>query len=106
MFDEVQALRSNGPLHDLLEHYGRLAATDREAWQDRVMEMEGVEARELVKLHGELIAFSWIEQNTGVTPPGKPGVVAGCYRITSLGQRALRRAPRSFWTDEDETEAA
>ena len=39
----------------------------REVWQDRLMEMEGAAAKELTQLHGELIAFAWIEQNTGNT---------------------------------------
>jgi hypothetical protein len=29
------------------------------------MQMDGVETKQLSALHGELIAFDWIEQNTG-----------------------------------------
>ena len=57
------------------------------------MQMEGVEPKELVKLHGELIAFNWIEQNTGQVPIS--------YRITQAGQKALRLALES---DSDEAE--
>ncbi len=37
----------------------------------------------MTKLHGELIAFGWVEQNTGNVPT--------CYRITSSALRALRK---------------
>lgn len=98
MSDEVQRLRTNGELFRLLTHYAKAGVTDREAWQDRLMQMAGVAPRDLVALHGELIAFDWIAQNTGITPVGKPGVVAQCYRITAAGLRALRRT----CLDEDE----
>ena len=42
-----------------------------------------VEPPELVKLHGHLIAFGWIELNVGQVPT--------CYRITLAGQRAMRQ---------------
>jgi hypothetical protein len=38
-----------------------------------------------------LIAQGWVEQNTGATPVLKPGVISACYRVTSAGQRALKR---------------
>ena len=47
-----------------------------------------------------VIAYGWIEQNTGVTPLAKPGVVASCYRITPAGLRALRLARCAADTDE------
>ncbi len=99
MFDEVERLRSDERLFNLLAHYAEAGAADREAWQDRVMAMEGVEVRELARLHGELIACSWVEQNTGVTTVLKPGVAAACYRITSAGQRALKQARRQIRED-------
>jgi hypothetical protein len=63
---------------------------DRETWEDRLMELEGVDAPGMVRLHGELLAHAWIEQNTGVVEPLPTGRVPGCYRITAAGQRALR----------------
>ena len=48
------------------------------------MQMEGVEPRQLSVLHGELIAFEWIEQNTGQA-------LSACYRITLNGLREYRR---------------
>jgi hypothetical protein len=89
MFDEMDRLRDVQELHDLLDHYRRLAASDRHVWQDRLSEMEGVEPRQLVKYHGELIAYGWLEQNTGATPALQPG--AACYRITTAGLRALKQ---------------
>ncbi len=92
MFDELQLLQGNEDLSRLLAHYADAGAADREAWQDRVMKLEGVERQGLVKLHGRLIAFGWIEQNTGVVPVSQQGVVRQCYRITLAGLRALKKA--------------
>ena len=85
-------LRQSEALGRLLTHYADLGAADREAWQDRRMDLEGAEPRELVRLHGQLIACGWVEQNTGATAVLKPGVVAACYRVTAAGLRALRQA--------------
>ncbi len=101
MFDERQLLRESEALSRLLGHYAQLGANDREAWQDRLMHLEGVDAKELTRLHGELLAFAWIEQNTGATPKAAPGVVAGCYRTTAAGQRALKRAQTESDGDEE-----
>ena len=86
------ALRQSKALGRLLTHYADLGAADREAWQDRRMGLEGVEPRDLVRLHGQLIACGWLEQNTWVAPVLRPGVVAACYRVTAAGLRALRQA--------------
>lgn len=92
MFDEMDRLRDAKELRDLLDHYRRLAAPDRQAWQDRLPRMEGVEPRELVEYHGELLAYGWLEQNTGATPPaGRGGAAPACYRVTSAGLRALKQ---------------
>ena len=85
-------LRECEALARLLTHYADLGAADREAWQDRRMDLEGVEPRELVRLHGQLIACGWLEQNTGATRVLRPGAVAACYRVTAAGLRALRQA--------------
>ncbi len=106
MFDELDHLRDDPALLRLLAHYADLGAADRETWQDRLMHLDGVQPRELTRLHGELIAFAWVDQNTGVTPPGRPGVVAGCYRVTSLGVRALKRARREVPDEEEDALAA
>ena len=90
MFHELDCLRESPELQRLLGHYAEAGAADRDAWQDRLMGLEGVEARELVRLHGLLIAFGWVEQHTGNTPTCRPGAVPGCYRVTTAGLRALK----------------
>ena len=49
------------------------------------MQMEGVEAKELSALHGSLMAFDWIEQNTGQALMLANGTLSACYRITLSG---------------------
>src|SRR5438309_532315 len=90
MFDEMDRLRGVKELSALLTHYAELAAPDRQVWLDRVTELDGVEARDLIKLHGELIAWGWLEQNTGSTPVLKRGCAPACYRITPAGLRAVK----------------
>jgi hypothetical protein len=82
MFDELERLSESEPLFALLAYYARAGAADREAWQGRMMQLEGARAEDLVKLHGELIAYDWVEQNTGAVPQ--------CYRVTAAGLRAFR----------------
>lgn len=89
MFDDLDWLRPNPNLQQLLGHYVAGSPEDGEAWQDRLMHLEGVEPQELVKCHGLLLAFGWIEQNTGNVPILRPGTVPGCYRVTSAGRRAF-----------------
>jgi hypothetical protein len=91
MFDEMQRLSESGELVHLLAHYGQLGRHDRETWQDRLTELQGIQGKELSRLYGELLAHGWIEQNTGNTPILEAGRFGGCYRITSAGQRALRQ---------------
>jgi hypothetical protein len=55
------------------------------------MQMDGVEPRQLSALHGELIAFGWIEQNTGQAILRQDGTLSACYRITLHGLRESRR---------------
>jgi len=68
----------------LLTHYASLGEGNQEAWHDRLMHLEGVESPQMARLHGELIAFAWVEQNTGQVP--------ACYRITLAGWRAVKQA--------------
>src|SRR5207248_2115108 len=82
MNDDLSALRDSRDLHDLLAHYAGLARADRQAWQDRRMEQEGCDGRQLTRLHGRLLAWGWVEQNTGA--------VTGSYRVTPAGLRALK----------------
>lgn len=98
MFDEIQALRTDPGLFRLLAHYAVAGAVDREAWQDRLMELDHRPAKDLVQLHGLLLAYGWIEQNTGV--------VRGCYRVTTAGQRAVKQVRAEHEGGDEETAAA
>jgi len=91
MIDEMARLRATQGLCELLRHYATLAAPDRQVWQDRLADLTGVSPRELVQFHGELMAYGWLEQNTGLTPVLRPGAAANCYRITTAGIRALKQ---------------
>jgi hypothetical protein len=90
MYDDAERLLECPELRQLLNHYAQVSGGDREAWQDRLAELPGVSSKGLVQLHGELIAYDWLEQNTGVVVLRRPGVVAACYRITAAGRRVLR----------------
>jgi hypothetical protein len=71
MLDESQRLRENPHLLSLLSHYAQQGTEDRATWRDRLMQMEGVETKQLSALHGELIAFEWIEQKRGKPSPAR-----------------------------------
>ena len=91
MFDDSLRLRDNPHLLALISHYAQQGTEDRATWRNRVMEMEGVEPNQLSVLHGELIAFDWIEQNTGQAFSVKDGILSNCYRITVSGLREFRK---------------
>jgi hypothetical protein len=95
MFDELDRLREAKELHDLLSHYAAAGSADRQAWQDRLAELPGLDARHLARLHGDLLAYGWVEQNTGATAPAaSPGTAPSCYRVTPAGVRALKQLLR------------
>jgi hypothetical protein len=96
LIDDLQLLAEDEALRSLLSHYETAGSADRAAWQDRLMHLEDTEPRELVTLHGQLIAFGWVDQNTG-------GIGCG-YRITNAGLRALRDVRRLAETGEDDGE--
>lgn len=97
MFDEIEFLDSDPDLEGLLFHYAQLGLSDRQVWQDRKMQHAECTDRNLSRLHGQLIAFGWLEQNTGNLSRLDPGNVAGCYRVTPQGLRLFkeRRSARS-----------
>ena len=64
--------------------------------QDRVVEWQGLAPRDLIRLHGELLAYAWLEQNTGMTALARIGAAPASYRITVAGIRALRLAREEF----------
>ncbi len=92
MFDEMDRLGEKERLFLLLDHYARLGAEAREVWQDRLMRHDGIASEEMAPLHGELIAYDWVEQNTGATPAPRRGVAGQCYRVTTAGLKALKLA--------------
>ena len=92
MFNELERLRDVPELCELLTHYAEVASADRLAWQDRRAELGELGPRELVRLHGELLAYGWLEQNTGATPVLRGGPARQCYRVTPAGLRALKQA--------------
>ena len=91
MFDDSMRLRENTHLLALLSHYAQQGTEDRATWRDRLMQMEGIEPKQLSALHGELIAFEWIEQNTGQALMLTDGILSACYRITLNGLREYGR---------------
>lgn len=101
MLDDWDQLRKSPQLYRLLAHYADASGGDRSIWRDRLQAMEGVKARELVSLHGELLAQDWIEQNTGVIEVLIQGAVPRCYRLTGAGLRALRAASAPVSDGED-----
>jgi hypothetical protein len=103
MLNDLERLRTNPRLRQLLAHYADLAQAGREIWQDRLMTVDGVDVAEISRLHGQLIAFDWIEQNTGQFSVLRQGAVTGCYRVTPAGLRAMRLAQR-VQTDEESEE--
>lgn len=90
MFDEMERLAGHPPLLELLADYVERAAPDRQVWQDRRMELDGCSARDLSRLHGELIAYGWLEQNTGTLVASTTHPVPASYRVTPAGIRALK----------------
>jgi hypothetical protein len=88
--DERQRLLDSPELLDLLAHYADAAEADREAWHDRLAEFAGQSGRALAGLYGELIAYGWLEQNTGQTP-GRGPAGAACYRATPAGRKAVQQ---------------
>lgn len=100
VFDEPDQIKKDSPLYALLRAYAEPGTLDRETWRDRVMELNGLTGRDLSRLHGELIALGWVEQNTGNTPAVKANSAIGCYRVTALGLRFYRKAEKAEEEDE------
>lgn len=103
MFEELDRLRGDDRLAQLLAHYAEAGKVDRHTWRDRVMEMPGVEPREVSGLHGVLIAFDWIEQNTGHGSNAGEPIGARCYRVTLHGLRTIARLTGSEYVEAPQT---
>src|SRR5580692_7999486 len=87
MLDFSVRLRENTHLLALLSHYARKSPEDRTVWQDRLMKMEGIDSQQLTTLHGELIAYDWIEQNTGQAKMSQDGTLTAWYGCNLRGAR-------------------
>jgi hypothetical protein len=88
MLDEIAHLRTSPLLLQLLTHYVNLAEPNRDAWQNRLMAMDGVEPSGITQFHGELLAFDWIELNGGQSDHLSPHALQTLYRVTAEGLRA------------------
>lgn len=106
MFDEIERLRESQALLALLSHYAEPAILDREAWQDRLMAVDGLKAPELIALHGELLGYGWLDVNLGFAEKLKSGTVPCCYRLSFAGRRALRRAQQPREEEDEIPQAA
>lgn len=102
MLEEMQRLQECPALALFLNHYAEPGLADRMLWQPRLMNAEGVAAAEVTSLHGELLAFDWIEMNFGLVSGKEPGGLTACYRVTLAGLRAWKRAQGGFLPMEEE----
>jgi hypothetical protein len=91
MINELERLSQSVPLQLLLSHYAEAGVTTPGEWQERARQLERVEVRLLAKLHGELLAYEWIEQNTHQTIHGRASATRCCYRVTEAGMLALKQ---------------
>ena len=91
MYNELERLRDNAPLQLLLGHYAEPGVAAPGEWQDRAIELPGVESRLLSRLHGQLLAHGWVEQDT--YHPSSPGAqpYRTRYRITEPGLQASKQ---------------
>jgi hypothetical protein len=100
LYDFAGRLRENPGLLALLGALRPVGAPEREVWRDRVMHLDGADPREVTALHGELIAFDWVEQNAGHVRVKPDGTLAECYRATAQGLREYRRLTGEEVADE------
>lgn len=92
MYNELERLRDSAPLQLLLGHYAEPGAAAPGEWQDRAVDLPGVEPRLLSRLHGQLLAHGWVEQDTyqPTSPEAQPHRTR--YRITEAGLQASKQA--------------
>jgi len=83
VFNEIDRLNECAPLLALLTHYAELAVPDRQVWHARKAPADGARTRELTQLHGELLAYGWLEINLDEA--------TACYRVTPAGLRARKQ---------------
>ncbi len=98
MSEELEQFPEDSLLVGLLQLYANAGLVNPDAWQFRVMTLDGADDRRLSRLHGRLIAAGWLEFNLAAARAKSETM--RCYRITAAGRRALRRAHLSK-DDED-----
>ena len=106
MFDEIEHLRDNSKLFQLLSYYVQAAEMNPEIFQDRLMVLEGVESKEMARMHGQLLAQNWIEPNSIAVPVVEGGTVPYCYRATRAGVRVFRQLSIEGYAAELDRQAA
>ncbi len=88
MRDERDRLSEWQALAELLADYLARQGGEREAWLDRPLAIAGLDAQEVTRLHGELLAYGWLEMQLNPSGPRRADTVAECYRLTPAGRRA------------------
>ncbi|HVJ82648.1 MAG TPA: hypothetical protein VNC50_16385 [Planctomycetia bacterium] len=97
MLGSLELLVEEPPLRELLAWYGDLrAAKPDAAWHDRRAELPHVDAAALSRLHGDLMAFGWIDVRIAPDALETPGEIRSAYQITREGIRALRQTENQF----------
>lgn len=84
-------------IKNLLMRYYKPSADERLIWQARVMELDGATSNEITKMHGELLAQGWIEQNLeSILCKESGSFLHSSYRITSSGVRTTKGLQESL----------
>ena len=88
MRGELQQFRNDPRVYQVLGYYDSGRPAGLPAWRQRLMTLPGVDAQELSRLHGLLIAYGWLVQGPALSSDGRS--LSSCYRMTPAGQRAFR----------------
>lgn len=103
----LSALLDQPKLRSLLDHYHDAKRKEGAGdWQDRAMELDGMDERELTRLHGQLLANGWLETRVEAADAHQPGRLTKCYRITSDGEKALAWRDEWAWGTHDDDATA
>ena len=93
---ELAQLERNPEWQQLLATYAGAVAT-AEGWIERIAELPGINAEQVSRIHGKLIAWGLLDFQLGALAEGVQ------YQLTSLARQALQPRMESA---EPETEAA
>jgi hypothetical protein len=93
----VDRLRDHRALRELLAFYVSVSERHKTVeWHDRLMELAGISEAELTALHGELIAWGWLDCRIGHDSFSQPGKLSRCYKATREGAKLLRQSLDPF----------